>query len=86
MRNLAKVVVTGLGLSVSGSLLAEWDTGTSQNLFLKAKIDDVWFVTSRSNFATREGTDDLFFGFADVNIGYKLSAAWSAEARIPICR
>ena len=75
----AKFLGLCFGLLAAGPAQAEWDTGTSHTLFLKAKLNDAWFVTSRSNAATREGVDDLFFGFADINVGYKLSAAWSAE-------
>lgn len=56
------------------------DTGSSHNLFIKSAIAGRWFATSRSNIATRDGFSDLFFGFADLNLGYRLSKTWSAEA------
>ena len=58
---------------------SSWDTGTSHNLFVQAAIDDRWFITSRNNLATRDGLNDLFFGYLDVNLGYRLNKAWSVE-------
>lgn len=60
--------------------MAEWDSGSSQNLFVKVKLDEHWFVTSRNNFATRDGYDDLFLGYFDANLGYQLAPHWSLEA------
>jgi hypothetical protein len=66
--------------STLGSVLPVYgDTGTSNNLFYRHKIDDVKYFVGRANLATRNGLSDLFFGYADVNIGFKLNPEWSAQ-------
>ena len=73
------VALTVLGLGVAIAPVAA-DTGSSHNLFIKSAIAERWFATSRSNIATRDGFSDLFFGFADLSLGYRLSKTWSVQA------
>ena len=58
---------------------AGWDTGTSQNLFIRMALNDSWFATSRNNLATRDGFGDKFFWYTDLSLGNRLSERWSGE-------
>ena len=58
---------------------AGWDTGTSQNLFIRMALNDSWFATSRINLATRDGFGDKFFWYTDLSLGNRLSERWSGE-------
>ena len=53
------------------------DSGLSWNLLLKSKIDDDWFVLSRSNIASRNDNSDYFFGYTGASLGYQLDKIWS---------
>ena len=53
------------------------DSGLSWNLLLKSKIDDDWFVLSRSNIASRNDNSDYFFGYTGASLGYHLDKIWS---------
>ena len=64
-------------LLAASALKAERDSGASYNLLLKGKINDDWFVISRSNLASRNDFDDHFFGYTGAGLGYKLSDLWS---------
>ena len=55
----------------------ERDSGSSNNLLVKASINDNWFVISRSNIAYRNDFDDLFLGFTGGGLGFQLSDEWS---------
>jgi hypothetical protein len=70
----------GIGMLAAAMAPVAADTGSSHNLFIKTAVDARWFVSSRSNVASRDGVSDVFFGFADLNLGFRLSDAWSAEA------
>lgn len=59
---------------------AERDSGSSLNLLLKAKLDDNWFLLSRSNRATRNDHDDFFFAYTGASLGYQLGRTWSVRA------
>ena len=58
---------------------AQWDEGTSSNLFIKYKINEDFFMTSRNNIVSRDFADDFFFGYTDFNLGYKFSKNGSFE-------
>lgn len=59
---------------------AETDTGSAHNLILKYPLGDKWYLSSRNLLTTRDGFNDRFFGYLDLNLGYKLGNGWSAEA------
>lgn len=59
---------------------AETDTGSAHNLILKYPLSEQWYLSSRNLLTTREGFDDFFFTYIDLNLGYKLGKAWAAEA------
>lgn len=74
------VVIMLVALLVAAVTRADGpDTGTSQNLFIRKQLTDGWFLASRSNFATRDGTGDLFFAYVDITLGRKLAGNWSAD-------
>lgn len=58
---------------------AEDDWGSSHNLLLKAKLDDQWFLLSRSNLATRRDNEQLFLGYSGISLGYQLNKHWSGR-------
>ncbi len=55
------------------------DSGMSWNLLLKSKINDDWFLLSRSNLASRDDNNDYFFGYTGASIGYQLDETWSVR-------
>ena len=59
--------------------MAETDTGSAHNLIIKYPLDDKWYLSSRNLLTTRDGFDDLFFGYLDLNLGYDLGGGWAAE-------
>lgn len=59
--------------------LGEIDTGSAHNLIIKYSLNDRWYLSSRNLLTTRDGFDDLFFGYIDLNLGYKLSKQWSVD-------
>ncbi|NNJ90823.1 MAG: DUF2490 domain-containing protein [Gammaproteobacteria bacterium] len=68
------LAVSVLPLTVSAE---SRDSGLSWNLLLKSKINDDWFVLSRSNIASRNDNSDYFFGYTGVSLGYQLDKIWS---------
>ena len=56
------------------------ETGSSHNLFVVNKLDDESAFVFRTNFVTREGFSDVFFGYIDGNYRKKLTGPWSVEA------
>ncbi|MCB1064859.1 MAG: DUF2490 domain-containing protein [Verrucomicrobiae bacterium] len=68
-----------LPLLSGGNLRAETDTGSAHNLIFKLPLQDGWYLSSRNLFTSREGFDDFFFGYLDLNLGHELGEAWSAE-------
>jgi len=55
------------------------DTGTSHNFFYLNKLDSQKYFIGRANLATRDGFNDLFFGYIDASIGFRLGPKWSFE-------
>jgi len=73
-----------LGLIVAAWLpamasLAETDTGSAHNLIFKYPLLDDWYLSSRNLLTTRDGFDDVFFGYLDLNLGYDLGDGWAVE-------
>ncbi len=75
-----KTAILFLTLLLASLSFAKADTGTSHNFFYRDKLDDHRYFVSRGNLVTRDGFSDLFFGYVDANIGYKLNPKWSFEA------
>jgi len=67
--------LSSLFLSVASA--GERDFGTSMNLFLKATLNDDWFLLSRSNLATRDDNENLFLGYTGFTLGRQLDPNWS---------
>lgn len=60
--------------------LAETDTGSAHNLIIKKTLEDGWYLSSRNLLTSRDGFNDVFFGYLDLNLGYELGDGWAAEA------
>lgn len=58
---------------------AETDTGSAHNLIFKHNLKDGWYLSSRNLVTSRDGFDDLFFGYLDLNLGYDLGDGWAVE-------
>ncbi len=58
---------------------AETDTGSAHNLIFKYPLGEKWYLSSRNLLTTRDGFDDLFFAYLDLNLGYKLGKGWATE-------
>ncbi|MGB0713005.1 MAG: DUF2490 domain-containing protein [Gammaproteobacteria bacterium] len=75
------LLTTGLALLAcliaSAPARAERDSGASHNLLLKAKLNDDWFVISRSNVATRNDFGQDFLAFTGAGLGYQVDDHWS---------
>jgi hypothetical protein len=63
-----------------GILQAETDTGSAHNLLLKYPLEGDWYLSSRNLLTSRDGFDDFFFGYLDLNLGRDLGEGWAAEA------
>ena len=59
---------------------AQSDTGSAHNLIAKYSLNEDWFLSSRNLLTSRDGFDDFFFGYLDLNLGKNLGDGWSAEA------
>jgi opacity protein-like surface antigen len=73
------------GLVVAAALLAApaqaaQDAGGSYNLLLKARLNDDWFLISRSNLASRNNFGDAFLAYTGAGIGWQLTPAISLRA------
>lgn len=77
-RRLALVAVCALlGLQLS----AASDEGASANLYIKAKLNEQWFLISRSNLATRNYHDEIFIGYTGAGLGYQ----WTPSLSFRVC-
>ena len=74
--SIAAALVAGLPASVAR---AETDTGSAHNLILKHRLSDDWYLSSRNLLVTRDGFDDTFFGYLDLNLGRDLGSGWALE-------
>ena len=55
------------------------DTGSSNNFFYLKKLDDNLQFINRASIATRDGFDDFFFGYLDLNLRWKTAEKWYFE-------
>ncbi len=58
---------------------AETDTGSAHNLIFRYSLDGDWYLSSRNLLTTRDGFDDVFFGYLDLNLGRDLGDGWATE-------
>ena len=72
------IILISVWLSTSISH-AEIDTGSAHNLILKYRLDGDWYLSSRNLLTSRDGFDDVFFGYLDGNVGYDLGDGWAIE-------
>lgn len=63
----------------SSGVHAEDDWGSSYNLLLKYKLNEDWFVVSRSNLSFRDDNEQLFLGYTGASLGYQINRHWSAR-------
>jgi hypothetical protein len=68
-----------LGCLIATNARAEMDTGSAHNLIFKVPLEDEYYLSSRNLMTTREGFDDLFFGYLDLNLGYDFGDGWTVE-------
>ncbi len=68
-----------LVLLPSVAVRAETDTGTAHNLIFKYGLKDGWYLSSRNLLTSRDGVEDVFFGYLDLNVGHSLGDKWAAE-------
>ena len=62
------------------SAQSEDDWGSSYNLLVKKKINQEWFLLSRSNLATRDDNEQVFLGYTGASLGYQINKPWSIRA------
>lgn len=63
----------------SSDVHAEEDWGSSHNLLFKLKLNEDWFVISRSNLSFRDDNEQLFLGYTGASLGYQFNKQWSAR-------
>ncbi len=68
------------------STQAEEDWGASHNLLVKKRINEDWFMLSRSNLATRHNNEQIFLGYTGVSIGYQVNRKCSVRAGYRMAR
>ncbi|MCB1228847.1 MAG: DUF2490 domain-containing protein [Verrucomicrobiae bacterium] len=76
------LAVAALALTFSVTARAETDTGSAHNLIFKLPLGEgPWYLSSRNLLTSREGFDDFFFGYLDLNLGRELGedSGWAAE-------
>jgi hypothetical protein len=78
MRNA--LLTAFLCLISAAAIGAEGDWGYAHNFYIKKSLSERWSVLSRSQFALRDDMSDLFFGFADVGLGYGFYPGWRFDA------
>ena len=73
------LAIVGMALLPPMNSHAETDTGSAHNLIFKHTLEDGWYLSSRNLLTSRDGFDDVFFGYLDLNLGYDLGEGWSVE-------
>lgn len=58
---------------------AEGDWGYAHNMYIIKSLSPKWALLHRSQFTLRDDMSDLFFGFADIGIGYKFMPGWRVD-------
>jgi len=61
------------------SLAEEGDWGYAHNNYIVASLGGKWSLLHRSQVAMRDNMSDLFFGFADIGVGYKFLPDWRLD-------
>jgi len=68
------------------SLILPWaagakdlDWGSTHDLYISAPLSEKWSVQASAEAVLWNDFSDLYFGFADIGIGYKFLPAWRVE-------
>lgn len=61
------------------SFSVEGDWGYAHNFYVAKSLNEKWSLLHRSQFALRDDMSDLFFGFADIGIGYRFHPDWRVD-------
>lgn len=75
MKRFASILL----VAAAGCLQAETDTGSAHNLIVKSPLEGDWYLSSRNLLTSRDGFDDFFFGYLDLNLGHDLGDGWAIE-------
>jgi len=57
----------------------EGDWGFAHNNYVIASLNEKWSALHRSQLTLRDDMSDLFFGFADIGLGYKCIPGWRLD-------
>jgi hypothetical protein len=74
----AKAFLLAMALPLTG-FSEEGDWGYAHNFYIKKSLTEKWSLLHRSQFALRDDMSDLFFGFADIGIGYRFHPSWRVD-------
>ena len=55
------------------------DWGSTHDLYISAPLSEKWSVQASAEAVLWNDFSDLYFGFADIGIGYKFLPAWRVE-------
>jgi hypothetical protein len=61
------------------SLAVEGDWGYAHNFYIVKALNPKWSLLHRSQVALRDDMSDLFFGFADIGVGYRFHPDWRID-------
>lgn len=77
-RTTAKLIVCLFLLPVAVNAV-EGDWGFAHNNYVIVSLNEKWSVLHRSQLTLRDDMSDLFFGFADIGVGYKFLPGWRVD-------
>lgn len=63
----------------TASYAEEGDWGYAHNNYVLVSLNEKWVVLHRSQLTLRDDLSDLFFGFADIGVGYKFLPGWRID-------
>lgn len=75
---LAALILSVLAVGLPASA-APRDAGASYNLLLSKRLNDDWFLISRSNLASRDHFGDNFFAYTGAALGYRIDNRYSVR-------
>lgn len=80
MKNFFKIFIF---ITLLSSGYGQSDAGVANNVIIKKTLSEDWYLISRNLLTTRNGVDEVFFGYLDLNVGRKLGrfvgGNWSWE-------
>lgn len=74
----AKAILLAMAVPLASSS-AEGDWGYAHNFYVRKSLTEKWSIQHRSQFALRDDMSDLFFGFADIGVGYRFHPDWRVD-------